>query len=434
MSQGWSNWAGNQRTTLTGVAIPTTAQEVADAVSSATERGLRVKPIGAGHSFTGIGLTDGIQLDLSKLSKLISADRRTGLVTVDAGMPLHRLNWTMEQLGLSLSNLGDIDRQTVAGALSTGTHGTGRDLGGLATQIRALQIVLADGSIVDCSPQNRPDLYDMARVGLGALGVVTAVTLQAEPLFTLNAKERPMPLHRVISDIDELVATNEHFEFFWFPHTDKTLTKRNNRIPNDQAAPLSKARTILDDEVISNGLFELTCRLGARRPSVIPKINERAVRLMGDREYSDVAHRVFVSRRRVRFVEMEYALPREAVREAISEVGNVIRRDGLKVSFPVEVRFTAGDDIPMSTATGRDSAYVAIHMFRGQPFEPYFRGVEAIIRSLDGRPHWGKMHYRSAEDLRPTYPRFDEFVAIRRNVDPNGTFSNAYLDRVLGPL
>ncbi len=431
----WHNWAGNQVARPAVVARPRDVGELAGFVTSAAREGRRVKAIGSGHSFTAIGLTDGVQVRLDRLGELVSADAATGLVTVEAGMPLHRLNTELAEHGLGLSNLGDIDRQTLAGAISTGTHGTGRSLGGLATQVRALQLVLADGSVIACSAEESPELFRAARIGLGALGILATVTLQAEPAFVLRAQERPMALPAVLDDLDALVAENDHFEFFWFPHTQTALTKRNNRLPAGSAPePLSRRRAFLEDEVFSNGVFGLTCRLGRLRPSLIPAINTSTARSLGRRTYTDASHRVFVSRRRVRFVEMEYGVPADAVPAALAGIGRVIEHNDLKVSFPVEVRFTAADDIPLSTASGRDSAYLAVHMFRGQAYEKYFRAVEAVMKDLDGRPHWGKLHYQAADTLRERYPRFGEFLAVRDTVDPYGRFANDYLDRVLGRI
>jgi FAD-linked oxidoreductase len=431
----WRNWAGNQRVRPTAVHRPRTAGEVAAVVRAAREDGRRVKAIGSGHSFTGAALAPDVQLDLRHLTGLRAVDPATGLVTVAAGTTLHELNRLLEGAGLALSNLGDIDRQTVAGALSTGTHGTGAKLGGLATQVRGLELVTGDGELVRCGPAERPELFAAARVGLGALGVLTAVTLQAEPRFVLHAQERPLPLPQVLAELDDLVATNEHFEFFWWPHTGTALTKRNNRLPAGAAAqPLRPVRAFVEDEVVGNGLFGLLCRVGRARPELVPRISGYAARTMGDREYSDSSHKVFVSPRRVRFVEMEYAVPRDAVREALDGIGRVIDRLDLRISFPVEVRFTAADDIPLSTASGRESAYLAVHVVRGEPHETYFDAVEAVMDALDGRPHWGKLHGQTAETLRRRYPRFDEFLAARRAVDPAGTFANAYTDRVLGPV
>ena len=429
----WRNWAGNQRVTPLSVVQPHDVAEVAAAVSAAAGAGRRVKAIGSGHSFTAAAVAPDVQVDLRHLSGLRGVDTATGLITVAAGTPLHVLNRLLDDAGLALSNLGDIDRQTVAGALATGTHGTGAKLGGLATQLRGLELVTADGEIVACSATENAELFDVARVNLGALGVVTAVTLQAEPAFTLHAQERPMPVEQVFEELDDLVATNEHFEFYWFPHTHLTATKRNNRLPaGEPPRPLNRARAFLDDELLSNAGFAVVCQLGKRRPSLIPRLNDFAARTVASREYSDVAHRVFTSPRRVRFVEMEYAVPREALREAFDGIGRVIERENLRISFPVEVRFTAADDIPLSTASGRASAYLAVHVHVGEECERYFRGVEDVMNGLEGRPHWGKLHWQTAETLRARYPRFGDFLAVRDRLDPAGVFSNDYVDRVLG--
>ncbi|MFN2521733.1 MAG: D-arabinono-1,4-lactone oxidase [Mycobacteriales bacterium] len=427
----WSNWAGNQSMSPARIVRPTSVDQIAVAVKQAAADGLTVKPIGAGHSFTAIGLTDGVQLDLSSYDQLVSADAASGLVTVAAGLRLRRLNTLLGEHGLGLTNMGDIDVQTVAGAVSTGTHGTGRDSAGFAAQIVALELVLADGSVVQCSATERPELFSAARVGLGALGVISTVTFQAEQAFTLVADERPMPLDEVLDGFFDLVRDNEHFEFYWFPHTDLALTKRNNRT-TEPARPLSRVRAFVDDELLSNGLFEVTCRMGRRMPALIPRINRVAAKALTARTYADVAPRVFTSPRRVRFCEMEYAIPRAELPALFAELRTLPERCGLHVSFPVEVRVAPQDDVPLSTASGRESAYVAVHMFRGTEYDRYFAAVEALFQHVEGRPHWGKLHTLDASTLRTRYPRFDEFVAVRDQVDPDRRFGIAYLERVLG--
>ena len=429
----WRNWAGNQSAQPRSIEHPCDAEEVSLLVKRAAGEGRRVKAVGSGHSFTPTALTDGALLHLDRLSGVVSSDLSTGLVTVAAGTPLHRLNAILAELGLAMSNLGDIDRQTVSGATSTGTHGTGSKLGGLATQIRGLELVVGDGSIVGCSADERPELFECARVGLGALGVITAITLQCEPAFVLEADERPMPLDQVMEELDELAENNDHFEFYWFPHTDIALTKRNNRLPAGQEPrPLKPWREWLEDQFLANTVFNATCAVGKLRPSLVPRLNGMAAKSLGARRFSAPSHEVFTSPRRVRFVEMEYAVPRAAIRDAVQAVRDVIQREQLLISFPIEIRVTAPDDIPLSTASGRDSAYVAIHRYRGEPFEGYFRAVEHEMKGLGGRPHWGKMHWRTHEDLRPAYPRFDDFLAVRDKVDPDRVFANSYLDTVLG--
>jgi FAD-linked oxidoreductase len=427
----WSNWAGNQQMEPVRVVRPRSVDEVSGAVKQAAADGLRVKAIGAGHSFTAIGLTDGVLLDMSSYNGLISADPVTGLVTAQAGLRLRRLNALMAEYGLGLTNMGDIDVQTVSGAVSTGTHGTGRDSAGFAAQIAALELVLADGSVVTCSATERPELFAAARVGLGALGVISTVTFQAEKAFVLEADERPMPLDEVLDGFFDLVAGNEHFEFYWFPHTDIALTKRNNRTTADMR-PLSKAKAFIDDELLSNSVFEMTCRTGRRMPALIPRLNRVAARALSARTYIDAAPRVFTSPRRVRFYEMEYAVPRASLPDVFRELRGLPERFGLHVSFPVEVRVAPADDVTLSTASGRESAYIAVHMFKGTAYDPYFREVEKLYQDVGGRPHWGKLHTLDASQLRGRYPRFDEFVALRDSLDPERRFTNAYLERVLG--
>ena len=429
----WRNWAGNERADAITVLHPSGTAEISDAVAGAARDVRRVKAIGSGHSFTAIGRPEDIQLVLDRHSGLVNIDAERGLVTVQAGMPLSRLNALLATAGLSMTNLGDIEVQTVSGALSTGTHGTGARFGGLATQIRGMELVLADGSPLRCSATENPDIFEVARVGLGALGVLSTVTLQVEPAFALRAVEAPMPLPEVLDRFDEFADGTDHFEFYWFPDTEKTLTKRNTRLPGDASLdPLPGWRAWWDDEFLSNTVFGGVISLGRRVPRLIRPLNRFAGSALGAREFTDLSHRVFTSERRVRFVEMEYAVPRESIVDVVREVKATIERSGWHIPFPIEVRVAAADDIPLSTASGRDSGYIAVHMPAGSAHETYFRAVEAIAATVGGRPHWGKLHYLSAAELDDRYPDFDRFLAVRDQLDPRRVFANAYLDRVLG--
>jgi L-gulonolactone oxidase len=428
----WTNWAGTATAEVTPAA-PATVAELAGIVGAATARGQRVKAVGAGHSFTPIAVTDGVQLDLDRLAGVVRADRESGLVTVLAGTRLHALNEALWHVGLAMTNLGDIDVQSLAGAISTGTHGTGAGFGGLATQVAALDLVLADGSQLHCSAEDHPDVFSAARIGLGALGVISAVTLQCEPAYALAASEAPAALDDVLADLDELVVGNDHFEFYWFPHTRRVLTKRNNRVlAHTELRPVGRFRRWLDDDFLANTAFERLNRITSRRPALIPRTNAMASRLLTPRDYIDRSHRVFASVRRVRFREMEYAVPRAAVPDVLAGIEKYLARSGERVGFPVEVRFAAPDDIWLSTAYGRETGYVAVHQYHRRDHEPYFRAVEAIAKDVGGRPHWGKLHFRDAESLRGAYEHFDDFRAVRDRLDPQRTFGNDYLDRVLG--
>jgi FAD-linked oxidoreductase len=428
----WRNWAGNETARPARVATPRSAQEVADQVRRAGADGLTVRMAGTGHSFTPAAATDGVLLRPGGLTGVRSVDPEAGLVTVEAGCPLQALNAHLLARGLSLANMGDIQVQTVAGAIQTGTHGTGRDIGGMAAQVAGLELVLADGTITTCTAADSPALFDAARVGLGALGIVTAVTFRVVPLFLLEAREEAMRWSEVISRLDELTSQNEHFEFYWFPHTEGCLTKRNNRSAGP-ARPLGRMRYLLDDEFLSNTLFGVTCRLGHAVPAVITTVNRAAGKALGSRTYTDAAYKVFTSPRRVRFKEQEYAIPRDSLADVLAEIRALFARRDWRISFPIEVRVAPGDDPWLSTAYGRRSAYIAIHVFHASPHEEYFRDVEAVMVAAGGRPHWGKMHTRSAQYLRQAYPKHRDFVALRDELDPERRFGNAYLAQVLGP-
>jgi FAD-linked oxidoreductase len=429
----WQNWAGNQRAQVRRIATPGTAAQVADTVREAVGQGLRVKPVGSGHSFTPVATTDGVLIRLDQLTRLRSADRSSGLVTVEAGMPLRKLNELLSEQGLALTNMGDIDAQTVSGAIGTGTHGTGRASASIAAQVAALELVLADGSVVTCSAQQHqhPELFEAARIGLGCIGVITAVTFRTEPSFLLAAQEQPLPFDQVLDTFDQLCAENEHFEFFWFPHTGSTLTKRNNRSPGP-ARPLTRRRAWLEDEFLSNTVFAAGCRLGRAAPRAVPGINKIASKALSSRTYTDRSDRVFTSPRRFKFLEMEYALPRESATAALREVRKAINGSGLKISVPIEVRTAPADELWLSTAHGRDSAYLAFHMYQGSSPAEYFERIEAIMVSYDGRPHWGKLHTRESGYLAVSYPKFGEFLAVREKTDPDRVFGNDYSRQVLG--
>ncbi|WP_329137408.1 FAD-binding protein [Streptomyces sp. NBC_01476] len=427
----WRNWAGNVTARPVRSATPASVPELAEVLREAAADGLTVKAVGSGHSFTGAAATDGVLVRPEGLTAIRGIDRAAGTVTAEAGVQLRHLNAALAAQGLSLTNMGDIMEQTVAGATSTGTHGTGRDSGSIAAQITALELVTADGSVLNCSAAENPEVFAAARIGLGALGVVSAVTFAVEPVFLLTAREEPMTFDRVTAEFEQLATENEHFEFYWFPHTGNCNTKRNNR-SQGPAAPVPAVRGWIDDELLSNGVFQAACALGRAAPAAIPAIARVSSRALSARTYTDIPYKVFTSPRRVRFVEMEYAVPREAAVDAIRELRLMVERSSLRVSFPVEVRVAPADDIALSTASGRDTAYIAVHMYRGSRYQEYFTAVEKIMTAREGRPHWGKMHSRDAEYLAGVYPRFGEFTALRDRLDPGQLFGNDYLRRVLG--
>lgn len=434
----WQNWARTARATPSRVLHPRDLQELSSAVRDGASDGLHVRALGGGHSFTPVAVTDGVHIrldSLDALERVAPQDDGTTHVTVGAGIRLGALNTLLAEHGLAMRNLGDIDKQSIAGAISTGTHGTGATLGGLATQVVGARLVTATGAVVETSATQQPELFELARLGLGSVGVLAAVTLEVVPAYRLEAREEPWPLDEVLEQLDGpdgLVEANDHFEFYWFPHTRRALTKRNNRVADDVVVPLPRLRGWVDDELLSNAVFSLANGVATLAPSTTASINELAARALSSRRYTAPSAEVFVSPRRVRFREMEYAVPRDQLVHVLQEIDAWIESSGERVPFPVEVRFAAADDLWLSTAHGRATAYVAVHQYLRLPYARYFAAVERIVAQVGGRPHWGKMHWLEAEQLGSLYPRFADAQRVRAEADPDGVFSNPYLDRLLG--
>ncbi|HEY0516104.1 MAG TPA: D-arabinono-1,4-lactone oxidase [Solirubrobacteraceae bacterium] len=427
------NWAGDQLFAPVLHRTPRSLEELAGAVEEAGRKGLRVRVVGAGHSFSEIALSDGMLITLEHMRDVLDVDRSSGLVRVQAGITIHELSRALDAHGLALENLGDIDVQTIAGAISTATHGTGARLRNISSQVAELTLVLADGSSLVCSADSDPELFAAARVGLGALGAIAEVTLRCVPAFTLRGADAPAPLADTLERFEALALEHDHFEFFVFPHTTTALTRTNDRT-EQPPRPRSRTAAYANDVLLTNHAFGLICRGGRRFPSRIPQLNRLVTRLAGSSTRIDRSFEIFASPRLVRFTEMEYALPRSRTPEAVRAVMEMIAARGLHVPFPIEVRTVAQDDALLSTAAERDSGFVAVHMFEGMQWRPYFEAVEQIMTGLDGRPHWGKRHFQTAETLRGRYPGWERFQAIRARLDPHGLFANEWTDRVLGAV
>lgn len=430
-TQTWTNWGRCVTAHPTAVEHPRSVADVIAIVKRASADAVSVKAIGASHSFTAIGATDGILVHLDRMDAVLWHDAATDRVRVQAGISLHALNPRLRAIGLALPNLGDVDPQSVAGAISTGTHGTGGQRQGIAAAVVGIQLVTAHGAVVEIDEQH--PWFQAARVSLGALGVITEVTLQCVPAFLLHAREEPMALTQVLEGIDGLVDDNDHVEFYWFPHTDKTSVKRNNRVPEGTPRqPVGRVKGWVDDQLLTNIAYEGLNRVVTRRRSWIPRLNGVAASLLSQREYIDDSYRVFVSPRTVRFRESEFALPREALPDVIGELQRWFAAGHENISFPIEVRFTAPDDAWLSTGHDRANCYVAVHQYWRSDYSGYFAAAQDIFTAHEGRPHWGKIHTLDSSYFAEQYPRFADFVQVRDEADPDRRFSNAYLDRVLG--
>jgi FAD-linked oxidoreductase len=430
--RAWRNWAGDQVCTPFEQLRPHGPEQLAEAIGAAVAAGRKVGVAGSGHSFTEAAMTDGTMIDAGALSGVIDADRSSGLVKVGGGTVLADLNQELHRLGLAMENLGDIDRQTLAGAISTGTHGTGARLRNISSQVEAMELVLADGSLRELSAERDPSLLRAARVSIGALGVISAVTLRCVPAFTLRRVDAPSPREEVLDSFQQRADEHEHFELFTFPYADSALVLERNR-SDEPPRPRGRAGAFLNDIVLENWALEAISAAGKLFPRGIPSFSRLAAWLASGSKSTDRSDRIFANERRVRFTEMEYGVPREHGPEAARRVIEWVRSNHYPVFFPIEMRVTAADDALLSPSHERDTAYIAVHQYRGMKWRPYFEAVETIMNEYGGRPHWGKRHFQTAATLPERYPRWADFQAARDELDPGRAFSNEYAQRVLGP-
>ncbi len=433
MAKEWRNWAGDERCTPARIERPAGRGELIETVKRGADAGLNVRAVGNGHSFTDAACTGGLMLDLRRLDRVLDVDQSAGLVRVEGGIGLRQLNETLWGYGLAFENLGDIDRQSVSGAISTATHGTGSRFRNISSLIAAMELVSPDGTVIEVNEESSPDDLRAARVSFGAVGVVATLTLRSVPAFTVRRVDSQMPLAEALERIDDLADGSDHFEFYVFPHTDRALIRQSERT-DEPPKPRNALLTYGTEVVVENWALGAVSRLGRRSPKRIPALSEFVSKQIGETTKQDRSYRVFASERRVRFTEMEYAIPRRHAAEAVRGALDAAERAEPAVGFPIEVRFVAGDDAFLSPAHERDTTYIAVHQYEGMAWEGYFRAIEAVMEPFGGRPHWGKRHFQTSETLAERYPRWGDFAALRARMDPGGVFRNAYTDRVLGPI
>ena len=424
----WRNWSGSISCSPGQLATPPSVDAVRELVESASRDGRRIRVVGSGHSFSPLVPTDDVLLSLERLQGIERLDARKGTVTVRAGTTLRSLGRALHAHGVALENLGGIDAQTVAGAVSTGTHGTGTRFGSLSTQVEAMTLVTADGIVVECSAERDPDLFQAARLSLGALGVITDLTLRVVAAKRLRLETRREPFASCRDRLAQYGQAHEHFELFWFPHTSWVQTRFINS--TDQAQRLSRLRRQVSDLVLDNALLWALSECCRLQPSLSAGVSGVCASWAPRVRETDWSHRLLVSPRAVRMEAMEYAVPAARAPQALAEIEAALAEHRFPVHVPLGCRFVLADDIWLSPAYGRDSVYIAAHVYRGMPYEPYFRAVERILQAHDGRPHWGKRHTADPTHLARIYPRWDDFQRIRRSLDPTGLFLNNYLSEL----
>jgi len=420
----FKNWSEIVQFTPQAIHKPQTEADLIALVKQCHAEQRRIRVVGAGHSFTRLIETDDVLISLEQLQGLIHADQTKLQATVWAGTKIKALGQLLANVNMAQPNLGDIDVQSVAGAISTGTHGSGVTLGSLATQVVELRLLTASGEIITCSETEHPDIFKAAQVSLGLLGIITQVTLQCVPAYTLDYQWYASDLDAVLNNLEAL-KSNRNFEFFWLPHTEQTLVKVMN-LTDEPAKPKSWLRWF-NENIIENAAFWGFNVWARRFPHHSKRIAQIVASLVSDGHDVTASHDTFATVRLVKFNEMEYNIPAEHFVDCLREIKQCITDHNIHVLFPIECRFVAADDIWLSPAYQREAAYIAVHRFKGAPHEDYFEEMETIFRKYNGRPHWGKLHTRTVDEMQVLYPQWDAFLAIRAQLDPDGLFVNDYL-------
>lgn len=430
MGNQWKNWSGSVSAHPEAIHYPRSEAEVQELIRHAAAQGKQLRVVGAGHSFTPLVQTQQILVSLDQLSGLIEVDRKKRQASVWAGTRLKELGALLYAKGLAMENLGDIDVQSIAGAMSTGTHGTGVNYGTLATQMIGMTLVNGQGEIIELDPETTPDRFRAAQVSLGSLGIITRIRLRLEPAFKVRYTSGKADLWETLDRLEEYQQAR-HFEFYYFPFTSAIQTKVTE-VSQDKVSRKG-LMTWINDMAIENGLFWVLSKVSKhfRAHEGVSKLAAWGIPKGTNVSWS---HQSFATQRLVKFQEMEYNIPAEHFKTVIAEVERTIREMRFRVHFPIECRWVKQDDIWLSPAYQRDSAYIAVHMYKGMPHEAYFGAMEGIFRKYGGRPHWGKMHHLSAAELRTLYPRFDDFQQIRQAMDPKGIFLNGYLKQLFGEV
>ncbi|WP_180968171.1 D-arabinono-1,4-lactone oxidase [Cytobacillus massiliigabonensis] len=424
----WKNWAQTFESQPEKIFYPSSINEVSTIVKEAAIEGKNIRVIGAGHSFTRLVESDEWLISLDALSGIESIDKDNGTVTVFGGTRLYHVGEELGKQGFSQENLGDINVQSIAGAISTGTHGTGLQFGNISTQAIKIWLVTAAGEILPISKTENAQYYNACLVSLGTLGIIVKVTLKIIESPVYEYKSDQIEFSILKKNLTQLIESNRHFEFYLFPYSDLIQIKTMNiSAQKPKNLRLHHFKNLLLENYLFFILSEV-CRLFPKTCRFISRLSSKSV---GRTSIAAHSYQLFATPRMVKFREIEYCIPLEHLLPAIQEIRECIEEKKHKVHFPIECRMVKADDLWLSPSYKRDSAYIACHMYKGMPYEDYFHDMEQIMKKYDGRPHWGKMHNRSNNELYNLYPKFADFLSIKNELDPYELFLNGYLKDLL---
>lgn len=419
------NWSGYLSWNPSEILYPESETAIQEIVRNAIKSGKKVRVIGTKHSFTPLCVTDQILVCLDKYQGIVSTDKENLTAVVKAGSKLNTLTELLYNEGMALMNMGDINQQSIAGSTSTGTHGTGTAFGNMSTQIIKLRFVNGLGEIVECSPTDKPDLFKAAQISLGTLGIITELTLQCIPNYILEMVIDKADLQQVLKEYPAYNQKHRNFEFYWFPHTDAVMTKFVNEVQSE--VDESSFKNYFQEYVLENYAFGALCEIVRLMPSSTPSISRLSAKTIGYSKKVNHSYKVYATTRMIKFNEMEYNVPVEAYDDVVKDLIKCVNTKFKHIYFPIEHRFVQQDDIYLSPAHGRDSAYIACHVHHKKDCKAYFKALEDIFLAYDGRPHWGKMHTLTRQNLEKTYPKFDAFLTQRATHDPNEIFLTDYM-------
>lgn len=421
----WKNWSESVVAHPKTIFTPNDLEELILFVKQCAEKNMTIRVVGAGHSFTPLVATNEALVSLDNLSGVVEVNNKEKLATVWAGTRLRDVGPLLFEYGYAMENLGDTNAQSIAGATSTGTHGTGVNFRSISNQIEGLTLLTASGELIEINRNENNQYFDAARVALGMFGIIVKVTLRVVDAYMLQEKSYRLTLDKGLESLERLKKSNRNFEFFWFPYTNLIQVKTLNEVGTDVMPP--ERSHSFKKLAVENGLFWILSEMSRNIPSTSRLVSKVSALGIPTGEEQNRSYIQYITPRLVKFNEMEYCVPEEAMADVIRDIESYFNRKKIDVHFPLECRYVKGDSIWLSPSYKRDSAYIAVHMYKGMDFSEFFEEVEEIFFAYDGRPHWGKMHTVQFDQIEKLYPKVDDFLKLRKKLDPNGMFLNEYL-------